>query len=55
VSAFSDAQKRAVWTCLSCRWSQGRDDGLWCLLKNAPAVRRCAGFEYDPGTDEGQA
>lgn len=51
----SDTEKRATWTCLSCRWSYGRDDGLWCALKNVPARRRCAAWEYDPGTDEGAA
>jgi len=41
-------------TCLSCRHSIGADGGIWCQLRQSPAVRRCAEFEYEPGTDEGE-
>ena len=41
-------------TCLSCRHSIGAEVGLWCQLNGAPAVRRCAEFCYEPGTDEGE-
>ena len=42
-------------TCLSCRHSIGTDGALsllWCQLHGTPAVRRCAEFWYEPGTDE---
>lgn len=42
-------------TCRSCRWSLMHWRGLlWCERTNQAALKRCSGFEYDPGTDEGE-
>lgn len=46
-------------TCRSCEHSIHRAFGqeiflgrLWCGLKNALALHRCAEFVFEPGTDE---
>lgn len=42
--------------CRQCRQScakqlTGRTVVLWCLLRNAPAVEPCPGWEREPGTE----
>jgi len=46
-------------TCASCEHSEwragvGRGAALWCVLKDAPAVRRCVAWIYAPGSDESE-
>lgn len=41
-------------TCYSCRFSEGRVNGLWCVLWQNWATRACKRFEYEPGADESE-
>ncbi len=39
-------------TCRSCHFSAQRADGtLWCWGLAKPAIRKCAAYQYEPGTD----
>lgn len=42
-------------TCWDCRHSIAGRTGLMCLLHDDDARGHCSRFEYEPGTDEGDA
>ena len=41
-------------SCYSCRHSEGRVQGLWCVAWMNWATRVCKTYEYEPGTDQGE-
>lgn len=39
-------------SCRHCRFSEGDRIGLWCWLHARQAIKACAKFEREPGSDD---
>ena len=57
IAAGVTARVNEYLTCYSCENSEGKDVGLWCNKRKAPAKlggAACEWFVKEPGTDEGE-